>query len=135
SIYKEASRHLFDGRSHPSLTKEGSSPDHDGVKCAGSAFPRRRKRTRIIHSRVLSPGVQKDGSTSRAAATEWRNSVMKWKVLSVFALGVACLATAAIEITAQKAGPESLSIARQGYLFAGGKYSAVNERRVIAGQL
>src|SRR5438094_5616482 len=25
SIYKEASRHLLDGRSHPSLTKEGSS--------------------------------------------------------------------------------------------------------------
>src|SRR5205085_3719460 len=47
----EASRHLLDGRSHPSLTKEGSSPDPDGVG----------KRTRIIHSRVLSPGVQKDG--------------------------------------------------------------------------
>ena len=60
---------------------------------------------------------------------------MKWKVLSVFALGVACLTTAAIEITAQKAGPESLSIARQGYLFAGGKYSTVNERRVMTGQL
>ena len=30
----EASRHLLDGRSHPSLTKEGSSPDADGVKCA-----------------------------------------------------------------------------------------------------
>src|SRR5207237_9362099 len=30
----EASRHLLDGRSHPSLTKEGSSPDPDGVKCA-----------------------------------------------------------------------------------------------------
>jgi len=60
---------------------------------------------------------------------------MKWKVLSVFALGVACLTTAAIEITAQKAGPESLSIARQGYLFAGGKYSMVNERRVMTGQL
>ena len=29
----EASRHLLDGRSHPSLTKEGSSPDPDGVKC------------------------------------------------------------------------------------------------------
>src|SRR5438874_11815358 len=26
SICKEASRHLVDGRSHPSLTKEGSSP-------------------------------------------------------------------------------------------------------------
>src|SRR5437660_7771257 len=39
----EASRHLLDGRSHPSLTKEGSSPE-------GSAFARRGKRTAIIHS-------------------------------------------------------------------------------------
>src|SRR5438128_4400384 len=59
---------------------------------------------------------------------------MKWKVLSVFALGVACL-TAAVEIAAQNAGPEPLSIARQGYLFAGGKYSTVNDRRVMTGQL
>ena len=31
--------------------------------------------------------------------------------------------------------PEPLSIARQGYLFAGGKYSAENGRRVMSGQL
>ena len=54
---------------------------------------------------------------------------MKWKVLSVFALSVA------IKIAAQNSGPEPLSIARQGYLFAGGKYSVVNERRVMTGQL
>jgi pimeloyl-ACP methyl ester carboxylesterase len=59
---------------------------------------------------------------------------MKWKVLSVFGLGVACLITVAVEATAQ-ISREPLSIARQGYLFAGGKYSMVNERRVVTGQL
>ncbi len=54
---------------------------------------------------------------------------MKWKVLSVFALSVA------VEIAAQNSTPEPLSIARQGYLFAGGKYSTVNDRRVMTGQL
>ena len=60
SIYKEASRHLLDGRSHPSLTKEGSSPDADGVKCARvslrkegkththNSFTRSERRVRVV---------------------------------------------------------------------------------------
>ena len=38
-------------------------------------------------------------------------------------------------IAAQQRDAEPLSIARQGYLFAGGKYSTVNGRRVMSGQL
>ena len=38
-------------------------------------------------------------------------------------------------MTAQQRSPEPLSIARQGYLFAGGKYSTVNGRQVMSGQL
>ena len=38
-------------------------------------------------------------------------------------------------MTAQAGHPEPLSIARQGYLFAGGKYSTVNGRQVMSGQL
>ena len=38
-------------------------------------------------------------------------------------------------MTAQPANPEPLSIARQGYLFAGGKYSTVGGRQVMSGQL
>lgn len=37
--------------------------------------------------------------------------------------------------TAQTQDPAPLSIERQGYLFAGGKYSTVNGRRVLSGQL
>ena len=47
----------------------------------------------------------------------------------VFAVGT----TAAI--AAQAGRPEPLSIAKQGYLFAGGKYSTVNGRKVMSGQL
>ncbi len=36
---------------------------------------------------------------------------------------------------AQSGKPTPLSIARQGYLFAGGKYSTVKDRKVMAGQL
>src|SRR6266404_1909597 len=46
-------------------------------------------------------------------------------------LGVA----AAARVPAQAKHPEPLSIARQGYLFAGGKYSTVNDRQVFSGQL
>src|SRR6476659_4428468 len=52
-------------------------------------------------------------------------------------VGVALLLAggAAATITAQAANPEPLSIARQGYLFAGGKYSTVGGRQVMSGQL
>jgi pimeloyl-ACP methyl ester carboxylesterase len=42
---------------------------------------------------------------------------------------------AAAIMAAQPASPEPLSIARQGYLFAGGKYSTVGGRQVMSGQL
>lgn len=60
---------------------------------------------------------------------------MKWHVVELFALSVALLTVAAGEAIAQTGGPGPLSIARQGYLFAGGKYSTVNDRRVMTGQL
>src|SRR5262245_54583297 len=37
--------------------------------------------------------------------------------------------------SAQAQRPEPLSVARQGYMFAGGTYSTVNGRRVLSGQL
>jgi pimeloyl-ACP methyl ester carboxylesterase len=46
---------------------------------------------------------------------------------------VAALALAATELVAQNGEP--LSIKRQGYVFAGGKYSTVNGRRVLSGHL
>jgi pimeloyl-ACP methyl ester carboxylesterase len=45
------------------------------------------------------------------------------------------LAVGAATMAAQTANPEPLSIARQGYLFAGGKYSTVGGRQVMSGQL
>ena len=47
----------------------------------------------------------------------------------------ASLAVAAGSAIAQGADPPPLSIARQGYVFAGGTYSTVNGRRVLSGQL
>src|SRR5437870_1378514 len=47
------------------------------------------------------------------------------------ALGVG----AAARMAAQAVDPKPISIARQGYLFAGGKYSTVNGRQVMSGQL
>ena len=38
-------------------------------------------------------------------------------------------------VKAQAARPEPLSIARQGYVFAGGRYSTGNDRQVMSGQL
>jgi pimeloyl-ACP methyl ester carboxylesterase len=55
-------------------------------------------------------------------------------VVSVFALA-ALLITAAAPTVAQNKDLPPLSIARQGYLFAGGKYSTVNGRRVMSGHL
>ena len=51
-----------------------------------------------------------------------------YNILVVLAIG------AAVEVTAQ-VKPEPLLIARQGYVFAGGKYSTVNGRQVMSGQL
>jgi pimeloyl-ACP methyl ester carboxylesterase len=59
---------------------------------------------------------------------------MNWNFLRVFALIAACLCTT-INSTAQNADSGPLSIARQGYLFAGGKYSTVDGRRVLTGHL
>jgi pimeloyl-ACP methyl ester carboxylesterase len=50
-------------------------------------------------------------------------------------LGLALAAGAVAMLTAQTRPAEPLSIARQGYLFAGGKYSAENGRQVMSGQL
>src|SRR3954462_13825006 len=47
----------------------------------------------------------------------------------------ALVAGAIVMTTAQTRPAEPLSIARQGYLFAGGKYSTVNGRQVMSGQL
>src|SRR5262245_30947154 len=41
----------------------------------------------------------------------------------------------ATRTTAQLKNSEPLSIAKQGYLFAGGKYSKVNDRQVMSGHL
>jgi pimeloyl-ACP methyl ester carboxylesterase len=48
---------------------------------------------------------------------------------------VALLAAASAASVAQNKDVAPLSIARQGYLFAGGKYSTVNGRRVMSGHL
>jgi len=48
---------------------------------------------------------------------------------------LACLCPAAADVIAQTGDPGPLSIARQGYLFAGGKYATVNGRRVLSGHL
>ena len=53
-------------------------------------------------------------------------------ILSI-ALALAVGATA--RVTTQTRRPEPLSIERQGYVFAGGKYSTVNDRQVMGGQL
>ena len=50
-------------------------------------------------------------------------------------VALAFVAGAIAMTTAQTRPAEPLSIARQGYLFAGGKYSTVNGRQVMSGQL
>ena len=54
---------------------------------------------------------------------------------NVVALSAALVIAAAADAIAQTGDPGPLSIARQGYLFAGGKYSTVNGRQVMTGQL
>jgi pimeloyl-ACP methyl ester carboxylesterase len=50
-------------------------------------------------------------------------------------VGLALVAGTVAMTTAQTKPAEPLSIARQGYVFAGGKYSTVNGRQVMSGQL
>jgi pimeloyl-ACP methyl ester carboxylesterase len=57
-------------------------------------------------------------------------SLLSWTVLLA-----ASLTTGAIQSAAQVKNTASLSIQREGYLFAGGKYSTVGGRRVMSGQL
>jgi hypothetical protein len=45
------------------------------------------------------------------------------------------LAVGASAMAAQAKSADPLSIERQGYMFAGGKYSTVNDRQVMVGQL
>jgi pimeloyl-ACP methyl ester carboxylesterase len=60
---------------------------------------------------------------------------MNTKRLAPLAVALLLSGGAAATMTAQPANPEPLSIARQGYLFAGGKYSTVGGRQVMSGQL
>ena len=48
---------------------------------------------------------------------------------------VGLVSAASFETVAQNKDLAPLSIARQGYLFAGGRYSTVNGRRVMSGHL
>jgi len=60
---------------------------------------------------------------------------MRWQVVRSVALSAALFMTAAAGAIAQTGETGPLSIARQGYLFAGGKYSTVNGRQVLTGHL
>lgn len=55
--------------------------------------------------------------------------------LRALIVAVALCVGATVRVPAQTTHPEPLSIARQGYLFAGGRYSTVNGRQVMSGQL
>src|SRR6266849_6215102 len=55
--------------------------------------------------------------------------------ITFLVLSVALALGTAAEVTAQVGDAAPLSIARQGYLFAGGKYSTVNNQQVMSGQL
>jgi pimeloyl-ACP methyl ester carboxylesterase len=63
------------------------------------------------------------------------NQVAKRAAKRAGAVSLALAVGTATGITAQARRPEPLSIAKQGYLFAGGKYSTVNGRKVMSGQL
>lgn len=60
---------------------------------------------------------------------------MKQGWTALFVLMMVLVSGATAGITAQSKEPEPLSIGRQGYLFAGGKYSTVNDRQVLSGHL
>src|SRR5580700_4017368 len=51
------------------------------------------------------------------------------------ALGLALVVPMAAQVTAQPRNPDPLSIVRQGYLFAGGKYSPSDNGKAMSGQL
>ena len=55
--------------------------------------------------------------------------------LGAVSLALVLVAGTIAMTTAQTRPAEPLSIARQGYVFAGGKYSTVNDRQVMSGQL
>ena len=55
--------------------------------------------------------------------------------LAFVRLAAVALPLAAAALSAQSSGTAPLSIARQGYFYAGGKYSTVGERQVMSGQL
>ena len=73
--------------------------------------------------------VQSDSSGGKN--TMQRNSVG----LAALIVAIAVVVSAAIGLTGQGKDPGPLSIGRQGYLFAGGKYSTLGDRRVMSGQL
>ena len=56
---------------------------------------------------------------------------MKARAVSAVAILAALLGGASLQATAQ----EPLPVAKQGYLFAGGKYSTVNGKEVMSGQI
>ena len=79
--------------------------------------------------------------TGLEPCTAYRSSDRKYSMnnaelrLRALMLALALSVGATVSVLAQAAHPEPLSIARQGYLFAGGKYSTVNGRQVMSGQL
>jgi pimeloyl-ACP methyl ester carboxylesterase len=62
-------------------------------------------------------------------------TVRRSGTLAAFGLAVAIGAVMHARLPAQSKALEPLSIARQGYLFAGGRYSTVGGRQVLSGQL
>jgi pimeloyl-ACP methyl ester carboxylesterase len=60
---------------------------------------------------------------------------MKQAPLRPLILSVALVLGTSAGVGVQTGTPEPLSIAREGYLFAGGKYSTVNGRQAMSGQL
>jgi len=60
---------------------------------------------------------------------------MKQKVVTS-TLGIVCLLAVTVAVSAMQAkDPPPLSIARQGYLFAGAKYSSAHDQQVMSGQI
>ena len=56
-------------------------------------------------------------------------------VLALLIITTALVVAGAARTMAQSRPPEPLSIARQGYLFAGGRYSTVKDRQALSGHL
>src|SRR5579863_5358765 len=64
-----------------------------------------------------------------------RRRQMKRTRILLFLFGLTLFSGASRRVTAQYANSSPLSIKREGYLFAGGKYSTVDGRRVMSGQI